>query len=94
MAILTQEALDSYLKDLRGWEVDSKGKLHRLVKFDNFKKAFSFMTEVALQAEVINHHPDWCNSYNSVEIKLYTHDELGLTYKDIELAQFINTIIT
>lgn len=69
-------------------EVDSK--LKGTFKFDSFIEAFSFMTEVALIAEKMNHHPDWRNVYNTVEIALSTHDAGDVvTSKDRQLAQRI-----
>jgi 4a-hydroxytetrahydrobiopterin dehydratase len=58
-------------------------------KFKNFNEAFAFMTRVALLAERMDHHPDWSNSYNRVEISLSTHDAGGVTEQDIKLAQAI-----
>lgn len=60
--------------------------------FKNFKQALLFMNEVGAEAERLNHHPDWSNSYNRVEISLTTHDVGGLTKKDFELANVISEI--
>ena len=64
----------------------------REFKFKNFAQAFGFMTSVALVAEKLNHHPDWSNSYNTVTIRLTSHDAGAVTDKDFELARRINNI--
>lgn len=64
----------------------------RNFKFTNFVNAFSFMTAVALEAEKIDHHPDWSNVYNSVTINLNTHDANGITQLDFDLAQSIDRL--
>ena len=68
--------------------------LTRTFKFKNFIKAFSFMTEVAIEAEKLNHHPNWSNVYNEVIITLSTHDAGNIiTNKDRELAQAIDRLL-
>ena len=64
-----------------------------LLKFASFSQAFAFMTQVAMLAERLDHHPDWSNSYATVKIELTTHDAGGLTPKDVELAQAIDEVI-
>ena len=71
---------------------DARGAITRSFSFDSFTQAFAFMTEVALTAEKINHHPEWCNAYNRVEITLTTHDAAGLSQRDITLAQCADTV--
>jgi 4a-hydroxytetrahydrobiopterin dehydratase len=66
--------------------------LTRKLQFKNFVEAFSFMTAVALEAEKINHHPDWSNVYNNVVFKLSTHDANGVTLKDFDLAATIDRL--
>lgn len=75
-----------------GWELID-GRLHRELTFDDFAAAFAFMTRVAAEAERLDHHPDWSNSWNRVEIDLVTHDEGGLTDLDRELAEAISRCI-
>ncbi len=70
---------------LHGWRFD-EGKLHKCFEFDDFIDAFGFMTRVALNAEVMNHHPEWKNIYNKVWFSLVTHDADGVTELDFELA--------
>ena len=68
--------------------------LTRTFKFKNFIKAFSFMTEVAIEAEKLNHHPNWSNVYNEVIITLSTHDAGNIiTNKDRELAKAIDSLL-
>lgn len=84
--------LDAALSRLDGWKRDGKGAIARGFRFENFSAAFAFMTRVALLAEKANHHPDWSNSYNRVEITLFTHDKDAVTQKDIDLATAINVL--
>ena len=73
-----------------GWtEVDGRDAIYKEFLFKNFNQAFGFMSRVALQAEKMDHHPEWFNVYNKVQITLSTHDCGGLSEKDIYLAQFI-----
>jgi 4a-hydroxytetrahydrobiopterin dehydratase len=74
-----------------GWTYKD-GKLHRVFVFADFVEAFGFMAQVALVAERMNHHPEWCNVYKTVAISLSTHDAGGVTYKDTDLAQAINRL--
>ena len=74
-----------------GWSIVD-GKLHREFTFKDFTEAFAFMTKVALAAEKLNHHPDWSNSWNKVSISLTTHDQGGITERDLQLAEEINRL--
>ena len=75
------------------WKEDHKA-LTRTFEFKTFIKAFSFMTQVAIEAEKLNHHPNWSNEYNKVIIKLSTHDAGNIiTNKDRELAQAIDRLL-
>ena len=80
------------LSQLNSWstENNTRDAITKEFKFSNFKKAFSFMTSIALKAEEIGHHPEWFNVYNKVVITLTTHDVKGLSDKDIILGQFID----
>ena len=73
---------------------DGHSKKVKFQKFDfpNFVQAFGFMTQIALEAEKMNHHPEWCNVYNHVEINLATHDAKGITEYDFNLARTIERI--
>jgi len=73
------------------WQV-VQGKLHRRFSFGNFSQAFSFMTQVAMCAEQLDHHPHWRNEYNVVDIYLSTFDADGITWRDIELAKRVDQL--
>jgi 4a-hydroxytetrahydrobiopterin dehydratase len=77
---------------VKGWSYDGT-VISRNLKFKTFVDAFSFMTAVALEAEKMNHHPDWSNVYNTVAIKLNTHDANGITQLDFDLANTINGLV-
>ncbi len=83
---LGEQALADALAALPGWDL-ADGKLHRKFEFADFPRAFAFMTRVAFAAEAKNHHPEWFNVYNRVEVWLTTHDAGGITEKDFELAR-------
>lgn len=70
---LSKQEIEQALARLAGWTIKD-GKLHRTFGFDDFSEAFAFMTRVAIEAEKMNHHPDWSNVYNRVIINLVTHD--------------------
>ncbi|XP_071505607.1 putative pterin-4-alpha-carbinolamine dehydratase [Diadema setosum] len=74
-----------------GWkEVEGRDAIQKQFVFGNFNQAFGFMTRVALKAETMNHHPEWFNVYNRVDITLSTHDCGGLSDNDVQLATFID----
>ncbi len=85
-----QEILDAII-DLDGWQKsEAKSAIYKSFKFKTFNEAFAFMTRVALKAEKMDHHPEWFNVYNRVDVTLTTHDASGVTQKDISLARFMN----
>lgn len=86
---LNEADIEGKLTALSGWEL-AGGKLHREFKFSNFRAAFAFMTAAALSAEKMDHHPDWSNVYNRVDVFLNTHSAGGVTEKDFELAAAMN----
>ena len=75
-----------------GWSVlpGERDAIQRTFKFANFNEAFGFMTRVAIMAEKLDHHPEWFNVYNRVEVTLTTHDADGVTDLDVAMAQFMN----
>ena len=86
MPKLSAEEIERALGELEGWSLEA-GKLHRGFRFADFNQAFGFMTRVALLAEQMNHHPEWRNVWNWVEVDLVTHDAKGVTEKDLSLAK-------
>jgi 4a-hydroxytetrahydrobiopterin dehydratase len=81
------------LNDLAHWSYDADAQgIRRTLRFSDFAEAFGFMTRVAILAEKADHHPEWFNVYNRVEILLTTHDAGGLSQRDIELATAIDAI--
>jgi 4a-hydroxytetrahydrobiopterin dehydratase len=79
------------LEGLPGWSL-AAGKLHREYAFADFNAAFGFMTRVALEAERMNHHPEWSNVWNRVVVDLTTHDSGGVTASDVALAKRMDAI--
>ena len=87
---LTESERSAALSTLPKWEpVEGRDAISRKLVFGNFNEAWGFMTRVAVEAERIDHHPEWFNVYNTVDITLSTHDADGVTKLDLELAQFI-----
>ncbi len=89
---LSETEIKEKLSALPGWSIVN-GKLHKTFQFPSFIAAFGFMTEVALAAEALNHHPEWFNVYNKVTIDLSTHDLGGISTFDFELAQKIESLL-
>ena len=90
---LSPQALAQALGDLPGWsEVAGRDAIQRTFKFADFNAAFGFMTRAALKADQMDHHPEWFNVYNKVEVTLSTHEAGGLTTRDIALATFMDGV--
>jgi 4a-hydroxytetrahydrobiopterin dehydratase len=88
---LSGEARGKRLAELQGWRtVDGRDAIAKSFEFKDFNQAFAFMTRIALMAEKMNHHPEWSNVYNKVDITLSSHDVGGLSERDIRLAKFID----
>ena len=88
--ILSDEQLEQFLIELAEWRIKDK-KLFRVLRFKDFNKAIEFMNQVAITSEAMDHHPEWSNVYNKVEIYLVTHSEGGITQLDIDLAREIDS---
>lgn len=92
--LFTQAERDTHLPALMaaGWAaLNGRDAIVKSYKFKNFSQAWGFMTRCALAAEVLNHHPEWSNVYNSVNVTLTTHDCNGLSELDVKLAQKMDT---
>lgn len=92
MSVLPKDEIEKALKNLDGWEYNEKA-IHTTIEFKDFKEAFSAMTRIAFEAEAQQHHPEWTNVFNKLEISLNTHDAGGVTQKDIEMATTIETLL-
>jgi 4a-hydroxytetrahydrobiopterin dehydratase len=81
------------LQDLKGWEdVPGRDAIRKTFQFKNFRKAWGFMSQAALVAEKMDHHPEWANVYGRVDVTLATHSAQGVTALDIKLAQKMDEI--
>lgn len=90
---LSGDARAAALARLPRWTaVDGRDAIARTFRFHDFGEAFAFMARVALKAEAMDHHPEWLNVYNRVEVTLATHDAGGVTEHDITLAAFMDEI--
>jgi 4a-hydroxytetrahydrobiopterin dehydratase len=91
---LTEDERDRALSGLPEWNLRDDGlAIARQFKFADFSQAFAFMTRVALIAEKRDHHPEWSNVYNRVEITFTTHDAGGLSQRDIDMAAAIDGLV-
>ena len=90
---LTSDERNQQLAKLKRWEsVAERDAIRRTLEFADFNEAFGFMTRVAIKAQEMDHHPEWLNVYNKVEITLSTHEANGVTERDVALATFIESI--
>jgi 4a-hydroxytetrahydrobiopterin dehydratase len=91
-AVDDQELADA-LTDLKGWSVVN-GKLHKEFRFDSFAAAIGWIVNVAIEADKMDHHPEWSNVYNRVRVDLVTHDlDDSISNWDIELARVMNSLV-
>ena len=94
IAQLTPAQRDAALADLPEWCLRDDGlAIVRKLRFSDFGEAFGFMARVAIAAEKADHHPEWFNVYNRVEITLTTHDAGGLSARDVALAEAIDAMV-
>lgn len=90
---LTTDSVKIAMNEVDGWSmVDGREAIHKTFTFKNFVQAFGFMTQSAIIAEKIDHHPEWFNVYKTVEVTLATHDVDGLTELDFKLAKAMDKI--
>jgi len=88
---LTVSAVEAALESIPGWQLEpTRPSIHRTFRFTNFSTAWAFMSRCALEAERINHHPEWSNVWATVDVTLTTHDCDGLSQLDLDLAAFMN----
>ena len=92
MKKMNTNEIQEALKNLSGWALKDD-MIEKSFTFKDFKEAFAIMTHIAFECEKQNHHPNWENVYNSLTIKLSTHDAEGITQKDIDLAKSIEEIV-
>ncbi|WP_417467859.1 4a-hydroxytetrahydrobiopterin dehydratase [Maricaulis sp.] len=84
---------DAAVAQLEGWSaVAGKDAIHKSYRFADFNEAWGFMARAAIKAEVMNHHPEWFNVWNRVDVTLTTHDADGVTALDVTLARFMDSI--
>lgn len=94
IARLTEAEVAAALAELPGWSLRADGlAIERTFRFKDFAEAFGFMARVAIHAEKADHHPEWFNVYNRVEITLTTHDAGGLSTRDLALARVISAMV-
>ncbi|TNE59966.1 MAG: 4a-hydroxytetrahydrobiopterin dehydratase [Alphaproteobacteria bacterium] len=90
---LSKDDRKSALSQLDGWQdADGRDAWVKTFTFSDFNEAFGFMTRVAIYADKQDHHPEWFNVYNRVEVTLTTHDAGGVSERDIKMAQFMEKI--
>ncbi len=89
--LLSESDREKLVEELDAWEIADDGKsITKTFAFGDFSEAFAFMTRGAIMAEKLDHHPEWFNVYNRVEVKLSTHDAGGVTELDIALAKALD----
>ena len=93
VARLEGSARKQALTGLKGWKEEAgRDAIAKEFRFADFNQAFAFMTQIALKAERMDHHPEWSNVFNRVSVVLSTHDCGGVSERDIEMARFIDAL--
>ena len=92
MMKLSEDDIEKRILQYPDWDYYDNA-LHAEFEFDNFKDCFSAMSRIAFECEALNHHPDWSNVYNVLNISITTHDAKGVTAKDFKLAKAIDSIV-
>ena len=91
---LESQDIDALPDQLPEWQLDEdRSGIRREITFPDFNAAFGFMTRVAMKADAMQHHPEWFNVYNKVQMRLSSHDAGGLSKRDVELARFIDALL-
>ena len=91
--ILTPDDIQTLVAELDGWALSQDGlAIEMTFRFNNFNAAFGWMTRAAIKAEQLDHHPEWFNVYNRVDVRLTTHDKNGLTDLDASLAKAMDAM--
>jgi len=93
MKALSEKEIYEKMTTIDGWLYEDDA-IHTTLEFKNFKDAFTVMTRIAFEAEKMEHHPDWSNVYNKLNITLSTHDADGVTEKDFKLAKIIDELVS
>lgn len=90
---LSDAKIENALEALTGWKrLDGRHAIAKRFEFKDFSQAWAFMSRIALLAEQMNHHPEWSNVYNKVDITLTTHDAEGISGRDIKMAKAIEEL--
>jgi 4a-hydroxytetrahydrobiopterin dehydratase len=91
---LTGAIRDAGIAKLEGWQtINGRDAIAKSFRFKDFGEAFAFMTRIAIEADKTNHHPEWSNVYNTVDITLSSHDVGGVSERDLKLARFIDSVM-
>lgn len=91
--LLNEKDRGMAMKKLPGWRLsEGRDGICKTFKFKDFRAAFAWMTNVAMKAEKMDHHPEWFNVYNQVEVTLTTHSAKGLTGLDVDLATYMDSV--
>ncbi|MEO6470795.1 MAG: 4a-hydroxytetrahydrobiopterin dehydratase [Aeromicrobium sp.] len=92
MATLTEQEIRAQLDQLNGWTSDGMA-IEKRFQFDDFNAAMTFMAAAAPKIDALDHHPEWANVYNRVDVRLTSHDAGGLTKRDFALAHVLEEVV-